>query len=775
MPRFRFDHPVLHTPAIWHPDAPRDDYAIVLFRRRFTLDEPPDGITLWISASQRFELFVDGRRVARGPSRSDPQQWHVMPVGLPALKSGERVLAVRVVNFAGSAGVGQLGGPAFFLLQGRVGDGTDLSSSPEWRCLHDQSIAPIKRHHWGGKYPNYAVGAGDCVQAGETPWGWTDVDFDDRDWPKATIVCKAAANPWGNLPLGHWLRPDPLPQMEETPQRFARVADAPDDLREQAEAAIAGRGNLQIPANRTVRLAIDQSYLTNAYPLLTVSGGAGAAIRMIGAEAPYPDADEPKGNRDCIEGKHLWGHHDEFHLDGGDRRAFSTLWFRSFRYIELTITTRDEPLTVHGVQSTFTGYPLDQHASFEPEAQAAERFQTLWDVSWRTIRLCAHETFFDCPHYEQAQFPGDSRVQAIYHFLVANDDGLARKAIDDFMPSRMADGMIQCSYPCTRLQVLPTFGLYWIAMMHDLLVYRGHVDFLRSYMPAARAIVDWFEQRRRDDGMLGLIEHAPFIDWSPGFPFGNAPQDENGGSSILSLLFASACGWMADLETTCGYPELAERWRTLRQSLVDAAMTHCWDEARGMLANTSSKQSWSLHAQVEATLAGGLEPASALAAITNAATADDAAQPGSFYYRYYHVQALKRIGHRDGLFDLLPRWDRCLDGSGLTTWPETEKPTPRSDCHAWSVTPAIEMLRTILGVEPDPAQPGFARAFLRPTLGPLREARGVVPTPRGDIRIKLERQADHIAAEIDTPIPLITEASGNPLPPGKHNLALPDA
>jgi hypothetical protein len=357
---------------------------------------------------------------------------------------------------------------------------------------------------------------------------------------------------------------------------------------------------------------------------------------------------------------------------------------------------------------------------------------------------------------------------------VANDDRLARKAIDDFHASRLPDGLTQCRYPSRRVQILPTFSLQWIGMLHDLHLYRGDVEFVRPYLPAARGVLAWFGRRRRGDGLLGLVEHAPFVDWSAGFACGNAPQDADGGSSILALLFAQALRWQADLERACGDAASADRWQRLHRSVLRAVGEHCWDAKRRLFADAPARRSFSLHAQVEAVLAGALPASRARTLLRQAVLDDHITQPGTFYYRYYLAQALRMCGLHDLLLGMFDRWQRCLEGTGLTTWPETDRPDPRSDCHAWSVTPAIEMLQTVLGITPDPAAPGFARARLQPRLGALPSASGMVPTPHGDITVHLERVGDGHALLIDvqTPVPSRLVATGRLLPPGRHRLTL---
>jgi hypothetical protein len=106
-----------------------------------------------------------------------------------------------------------------------------------------------------------------------------------------------------------------------------------------------------------------------------------------------------------------------------------------------------------------------------------------------------------------------------------------------------------------------------------------------------------------------------------------------------------------------------------------------------------------VHTQVQAVLAGAVGKAEGRRLLL-AALADSAlTQPGSFYYRYHVLMALLAVDAGDRFFDLLlPSWQRCLRGTGLSTWPETDNNTPRSDCHAWSVTPALAL--RLLGAGP---------------------------------------------------------------------------
>ena len=121
------------------------------------------------------------------------------------------------------------------------------------------------------------------------------------------------------------LIPDALPRMQMELEPIGRLARA-TGIEPPTDFPDAGLG---IPAHTSATLLLDHSYLTTAFPELTVGGGAKSVIRLTYAEALFDDQGE-KGNRNEIAGKHIAGIFDEFLPDGSEGRRFMPLGWRTF-------------------------------------------------------------------------------------------------------------------------------------------------------------------------------------------------------------------------------------------------------------------------------------------------------------------------------------------------------------------------------------------------------------------------------------------------------------
>lgn len=737
----------LHVPSnkprwragwVWHPELPLSASAYVLFRNRFELTEPAGNIRLRVSADERYVLHLDGVPISRGPSRSDQTRWGYRTVDTGPLPAGPHVLAAVARHLGSQAEVAQIGLAGGFLLAAEAPFDTLLDTGTKdsrWLCRIDPSRQPGPQFYGGAFFRPLVT---ETIDGRLAAWDFASLECDPAGWvPPRTLL---AGEPFAVLDAGGpwWLVPDPLPEMEYRPERFARVARVEGGDPRQWQALVAKDKPLVVPANSAVTVVLDCGYLTNAYPSLTVSGGAGSQIDAIWSEAPVDPVTGKKGNRNEIEGRKLAGHHDRFLSDGGPHRRFETYWFRPFRYAELTIRTADQPLTLERATLFFTGYPFEQSATFQPEG-ADRNLPAIRELGWRTLRLCAHETFFDCPHYEQLQYVGDTRIMAVLTYLESGDDRLARKAIDDFHSSRLPDGLTASRWPCRLRQVIPTFSLYWIGMLHDLWRYRGDIPFVQGYLSACREVLHWFESRLGDDGLLGPLPYWDFCDWTKGWSHGVPPGADEGGCALLSLLFAQALGWTADLHEACGVDTHAGEMRQLRSRIEQAVRQTCWDATRQAYADTPRKTSFCVHVQIQAVLneieQGEQARQLLLRTVPDLGSAAEITPLGTPYWYYYLFLAMKQAGLADRVLDLMGPWQRMLD-DGMTACAEVFGES-RSDCHAWGASPNIVFMTMVLGIEP--AGPGFGRVRIEPQLGPLTAARGSIPTPHGPVTVDVHR------------------------------------
>lgn len=753
-----------------HPAVSQYTYGVFHFRKSIDLAQKPGSYVIHVSADNRYRLFVNGQAVCSGPARSDLLNWNYETVDLaPYLKAGRNVLAAAVWNAAESRPFAQITYQTGFLMQGDTEREKVVNTNDSWKVWHNTAYQPLVLDK--AKLKSYSVtGDGDYVNGSQYPWGWETPGFDDSAWQKPRAAW-FIAKPRGMGTDGNWaLVPRQIPLMEEKPERLKKIrrglALAKDTI------FVTGKQPITIAANTQATLLFDQTYLTNAYPELMVSGGKDAVMTLTYAEAMV-DGKQQKGNRNDVEGRQIVGLQDRFVADGGAKRLFRPLWFRTYRYLQLEVETKGAPLVINDLYGMFTGYPFEEKGYFKSGNPLHAR---IWEVGWRTARLCAAETYFDCPYYEQLQYVGDTRVQAMISLFASGDDRLMRKAITDFDHSRIPDGLTQSRYPCYDTQVIPTFSLFWTCMVHDYWMHRQDDAFVRERLKGVADVLEWHRQRLDADAMLGRVEWWNFVDWS--WPWidaeriGGVPDGSfTGGSSILSLQYVYALQRAAQLFAAFGRAEEAKNYVETAQKLAAGTYRRCWDDARGLLADTPAKNAFSQHANIMAVLTDAL-PAGRQAALLQKITTEKNIRPCTYYYQYYLFEALEKTGLGDKYLSMLQPWQDQL-AIGLTTFAENPEPT-RSDCHAWSASPVYHFLSLVCGIRPD--APGFAKVKIEPNLGGLPQVEGQVPHPLGNITVKFVSTKKGLKGEITLPANLsgrlIWRGREMPLKAGKQKVEI---
>ena len=361
-------------------------------------------------------------------------------------------------------------------------------------------------------------------------------------------------------------------------------------------------------------------------------------------------------------------------------------------------------------------------------------------MNWRVARLCAWETYFDTPYYEQLQYVGDTRIQALISLYMTGDDRLVRQAITHFDVSRIPEGITASRYPSDLGQYIPTFSLIWVAMVHDYWMHRDDPAYVRDLLPGVRGVsagTRGIWTRNRPPRPHAVVELRGLGEGVAAWA--SRPARRTGTRPLITLQFAYALQRAA---RAGGRARPAHRRRPLPRPSPDGLARPCARRPgtrRAASSSTRRKAQLVEPADQHDGGAGGRGARRRAARAHGARARRQDARAGDLLLRLLRARgaAQGRASPTATSTQLAP-WQEML-ALGLTTTAESPEPT-RSDSHAWSAHPNYGLLATVLGVRP--AEPGFRSVRIEPHLGPLARAEGRIPHPRGDIEVRLTRSGE---------------------------------
>jgi hypothetical protein len=396
--------------------------------------------------------------------------------------------------------------------------------------------------------------------------------------------------------------------------------------------------------------------------------------------------------------------------DEVEEEDYSPFHFRTFRILSAVITVAAESeLIFHGIEITKTNYDLDAQATFEAQHQSkpVTWARDLWDTSIRTLQNCMHDTYEDCPFYEQLQYAMDTRSSILFTYCVSGDDRLAKQAIAQLYHSfQPRIGLTASRAPAHQPQIIPHFSLYWICIVLDHYQYFNDEGFVLKYLAGINAVLDTFHRRINLD--FGLVasdttgEFWEFVEWTPAWkPFGVPPAAKRSGFlTYTSALYAYTLKYAADCLSQMAKTTVPKEYRTKADSVVRAIQKHCFDGeffTDGLVRNANPSEDYSPHSQIWATLCGAASGAT-LSAMLKLALSGKFAGKGPFdqpsvAMSFYTLRALSGLhGTYEHLStDFWEPWRKQL-AQNVTTWVE-DQVSQRSDCHAWGICAHLRVRR----------------------------------------------------------------------------------
>ena len=744
-------------PAWITPQQPRPLPDVTAYRLQ--CDLPQDAtIRVHVSADERYLLYVDGQLSGRGPERGSDRAWFYESYDL-SFTAGPHTLVALVWQLDEIAPGAQIGLAGGFLLEAEGDQGALLSTkSGEWMCKRVDGLTFAMPA--GGRRMAWFVEPIQTTDGAAYPWGIERGE--GEGWQPVNARREDAAFAFG-LHAAHPLQPAMLPSQLADQRQMGRVRfvsakawEDPQTIAVDAAAALPaevahwqalvdGAQPLEIPAHSHRQVILDLEAYVCAYPQVQLSGGRGSRIVIGWAEALHLDAaGREKGQRDGVEGRTLIALcQDVILADGGAQRPYEPLWWRSGRYIALLIATGEEPLTLERVGLLETRYPLAMESRF---ASSDARLDAITPIALRGLQMCAHETYMDCPYYEQLMYVGDTRLEALTTYAISPDDRLPRKAITLYGLSRLPDGLIQARYPSRDIQVIPPFALWWVGMVYDYALWRGDRAFVAELLPGVRAVLDGFLPHINAETLLQAQAGWNFTDWTNEWRLGVPPDGFSGCSGPLNWHLIYTLGLAAQLEAWVGEELSAQRWQQWRSKLAATAKAAFWHEERGLFADNLAHTEFSEHTQCLALLSGLLH-GEQRERTAQGLLSDPALTRTTIYFTHYLFETYRVLEQPAALFERMGLWFD-LAAQGFKTTPEQPEPA-RSDCHGWGAHPLYHFFATLLGIRPTTF--GFEQIEIAPMPGHLTHLSGEMVHPRGRISADLHFDGAHVRGTVALP------------------------
>ena len=764
----------IHASWVSHPNILGGEDRVVLFRNTFEVDDNSADFIINISADNHYFLYVNGKLVTHGPQLSDIQHYKYETLNLKYyLQNGKNILAVKVINFGKRRFLGMQSIFTSLMVNGVTKNAEQLNTTGKqdaWVCTLDDSYkanevvwrGDEKKAIVGGFYANNPT---DIVDLNAYPTGWELLDFNDANWQK-TEFFENASSMGGSI--AYLLEPRNLPLLTWDEEQIGSIVRSTKPITEKIPVS-----ELNIPAKTKTTFLIDQQYVTNGFPELIFSKGKSAKITIKYAENLFGPNNE-KGDRNDLEGKQLLGYYDLITSNGKDQQKFIPNWMRTFRFIEFEIETKEQPLVLNSFKNHRSRTTIPSIAKFTTDNKLYNR---IFEICKRTIDICTQDYFLSDAYYETMQYVGDSKIQALIWQAMSGNAEHTKNAIRQFDHSRDSDGNILGAYPLRSTFIYPTYSLVWVDMIADYYNVSGDKDFIHTYKNGIVNTLAGFEKNMNGLNLVNKTPYRYFIDWytGPNNGSGTATKNDGENSAVVSLHHVHALRNAAMLFKEIGDDQTSLEYQNRAEEIKKSVYDLCFDTKRNIFAERPDKTIYDQHTNIMAILTDAI-PESEQRALLGKILNDKDLLQATYYYRFYLFEAIKKVGAPE-LFDVaLKPWEKMIEDNMTTTlerFESIEKPT-RSEVHPWSVSPAYFYFNYLAGIQS--VKNNFEEIKITPVFGKLKTMEGLLPTPKGIIKFKLNRTKNKLLAEITIPETMVGIVSWQgtdiPLKKGKNTYSI---
>lgn len=415
------------------------------------------------------------------------------------------------------------------------------------------------------------------------------------------------------------------------------------------------------------------------------------------------------------------------------------------------IVESDEKTDIH-FELIAPWYPVGREGSF---VTSDEELNKIYDVCKHTLKICRQSLHLDSTkHQEHLACTGDYYIESLMTLYCFDDFRLS-----EFDIMRTADWLVDNSGRMFHT----TYSLIWVQMLHNVYMITGNKALLEYSEKALDILLDRFAGYMGESGVIETPPDFMFVDWTviDGYTMHHPPKAL--GQTVLNAFYYEALNRAAEIYDFLDNSEKAEDCRIkAKQFYIDFnreffdGNKHLYfdgknDEYGGNDSNylpaNSNKKYFSKYPNI-LVCAYGLTDDNSARNILRRIIFDGTMQDIQPYFAHYLLKAIRRLGlFGEYGMKIISRWKKVVDDcdKGLAEGWIAPQPDYKFDhSHAWGGTPAYNMPSVISGMKI--LEPGMKKIIFEPNLWGLAFAEMTIPSPVGNIELKINKDGYTVTA-----------------------------
>ncbi len=258
------------------------------------------------------------------------------------------------------------------------------------------------------------------------------------------------------------------------------------------------------------------------------------------------------------------------------------------RYLELH---SEEPLEIEYLSVLPCAYPLNKiEKTFQNPLH-----QKIYDVAVRTLELCLHDHYEDCPWREQGLYAMDSRNQIICGYYAFKEYDVPRDNLYLMSRGDRDDHLLSICIPTSFDYAIPSFSLHYITEIYEYTLHSGDLTLAKEILPELKLLIKSFTDRI-ENGLISnfVTDKKPgywnFYEWREGLNGYGEEDKKPGFSAALNCLLSLA---LQRLQKVCDLLGEDADYGELAQKLNTEIHKAFYNEETGLYVNTLSQVRYS--------------------------------------------------------------------------------------------------------------------------------------------------------------------------------------